>query len=279
MKLTLGFSPCPNDTFIFDALAHHKIDTEGLAFEIVFSDVESLNTAALHGDLDITKLSYHAYAYVSKNYQLLTSGSALGRGCGPLLISKDEIPRSKIEFCLIGIPGKLTTANFLLSLAFPEAATKKEYVFSEIEGALLRDAIDLGVIIHENRFTYEAKGLKKIVDLGEWWEKRYQMPIPLGGICVRRNFDNDLQQKINRVLKRSVEYGMKNPEQTMDFVRQHSQEMEEEVMKKHIQLYVNNFTLDLGTEGKNAVEKLYEVAMEKRIIGGMAYPLFVEDEK
>ncbi len=275
MKLSLGFSPCPNDTFIFDALAHQKIDTEGLEFEIVFADVETLNTKAQHEDLDITKLSYHAYAYMSKNYQLLTSGSALGKGCGPILISKDDIPRSKIEFCLVGIPGKLTTANFLLSLAFPEAATKKEYVFSEIENALLSDAIDIGVIIHENRFTYEAKGLKKIIDLGEWWEKKYQLPIPLGGICVRRNFDNELKQKINRVLKRSVEFAMKNPEQSMGFVRQHSQEMEEEVMKKHIQLYVNDFTIDLGTKGKNAVEKLYEVAMEKRIVGGMVYPLFV----
>ena len=275
MKLSLGFSPCPNDTYIFDALAHQKIDTEGLEFDIVFADVETLNNNAHHEDLDITKLSYHAYAYMSRNYQLLTSGSALGRGCGPLLISKGEIPRSKIEFCLVGIPGKLTTANFLLSLAFPEAATKKEYVFSEIENALLSEAIDIGVIIHENRFTYQAKGLKKIIDLGEWWEKKYQLPIPLGGICVRRNFDTDLKQKINRVLKRSVEFAMKNPDQTMDFVRQHSQEMEEEVMKKHIQLYVNDFTIDLGAEGKNAVEKLYEVAMEKRIIGGMVYPLFV----
>ncbi|MBK7035031.1 MAG: 1,4-dihydroxy-6-naphthoate synthase [Bacteroidetes bacterium] len=275
MKLSLGFSPCPNDTYIFDALAHQKIDTEGLEFDIVFADVETLNNNAHHEDLDITKLSYHAYAYMSRNYQLLTSGSALGRGCGPLLISKGEIPRSKIEFCLVGIPGKLTTANFLLSLAFPEAATKKEYIFSEIENALLSEAIDIGVIIHENRFTYQAKGLKKIIDLGEWWEKKYQLPIPLGGICVRRNFDTDLKQKINRVLKRSVEFAMKNPDQTMDFVRQHSQEMEEEVMKKHIQLYVNDFTVDLGAEGKNAVEKLYEVAMEKRIIGGMVYPLFV----
>ena len=275
MKLSLGFSPCPNDTYIFDALAHQKIDTEGLEFDIVFADVETLNNNAHHEDLDITKLSYHAYAYMSRNYQLLTSGSALGRGCGPLLISKGEIPRSKIEFCLVGIPGKLTTANFLLSLAFPEAATKKEYVFSEIENALLSEAIDIGVIIHENRFTYQAKGLKKIIDLGEWWEKKYQLPIPLGGICVRRNFDTDLKQKINRVLKRSVEFAMNNPEQTMDFVRKHSQEMEEEVMKKHIQLYVNDFTVDLGAEGKNAVEKLYEVAMEKRIIGGMVYPLFV----
>ncbi|MFI5172433.1 MAG: menaquinone biosynthesis family protein, partial [Chitinophagales bacterium] len=179
MKLTLGYSPCPNDTFIFDALAHHKIDTEGIEFEIIPADVETLNKYALHEELDISKLSYHAFAYVSKNYQLLTSGSALGRGVGPLLISKDDIPRSKLEFCLIGIPGRLTTANFLLSLAFPEAATKKEMVFSEIENALLSGAIDIGLIIHENRFTYAQKGLKKLIDLGEWWEKKFDLPIPL----------------------------------------------------------------------------------------------------
>ncbi|HRF78047.1 MAG TPA: 1,4-dihydroxy-6-naphthoate synthase, partial [Chitinophagales bacterium] len=178
MNLSIAYSPCPNDTFIFDALAHQKIDTEGLTFDIIHGDVETLNREAMDGKYDITKLSYHAFAYMSNHYQLLTAGSALGRGCGPLMISKDEIPRSKIEFCLIGIPGRLTTANFLMTLAFPEAATKKEMVFNEIENALLNDAIDIGLIIHENRFTYIHKGLKKIIDLGEWWEKKYQLPIP-----------------------------------------------------------------------------------------------------
>ncbi len=276
MKLTLAYSPCPNDTFIFDALAHQKIDTEGLNFEIIHDDVESLNRNALEGNYDITKLSYHAYAYVSSNYQLLTSGSALGRGCGPLMISKDDIPRSKIEFCLIGIPGKLTTANFLLLMAFPEAATKKEMVFNTIEDGLLNEVIDIGLIIHENRFTYLQKGLKKIIDLGEWWEQKYQLPIPLGGIVTRRNFDQDLKSKINRVLKRSVEYALANPEQTMDYVRAHAQEMEEAVMQQHIHLYVNDFSVDLGEEGKAAIEALYEVAGDKKIIPNMYYPIFVE---
>ena len=276
MKLTLAYSPCPNDTFIFDALAHQKIDTEGLTFKIIHDDVESLNRNALEGNHDITKLSYHAYAYVSSNYQLLTSGSALGRGCGPLMISKDDIPRSKIEFCLIGIPGKLTTANFLLSMAFPEAATKKEMVFNTIEDGLLNEVIDIGLIIHENRFTYLQKGLKKIIDLGEWWEQKYQLPIPLGGIVTRRNFDQDLKSKINRVLKRSVEYALANPEQTMDYVRAHAQEMEEAVMQQHIHLYVNDFSVDLGEEGKAAIEALYEVAGDKKIIPNMYYPIFVE---
>lgn len=276
MKLTLAYSPCPNDTFIFDALAHQKIDTEGLTFEIIHDDVESLNRNALEGNYDITKLSYHAYAYVSANYQLLTAGSALGRGCGPLMISKDDIPRSKIEFCLIGIPGKLTTANFLLSMAFPEAATKKEMVFNTIEDGLLNEAIDIGLIIHENRFTYLHKGLKKIIDLGEWWEQKYQLPIPLGGIVTRRDFDQDLKSKINRVLKRSVEYALANPAQTIDYVRAHAQEMEEAVMQQHIHLYVNDFSVDLGEEGKAAIEALYAVAGDKKIIPNMYYPIFVE---
>ena len=276
MNLSTAYSPCPNDTFIFDALAHQKIDTEGLTFDIIHGDVETLNREAMDGKYDITKLSYHAFAYMSNQYQLLTAGSALGRGCGPLMISKDEIPRSKIEFCLIGIPGRLTTANFLMTLAFPEAATKKEMVFNEIENALLNDAIDIGLIIHENRFTYIHKGLKKIIDLGEWWEKKYQLPIPLGGIVTRRDFEPELQLKINRVVKRSVEFALANPAQTMQYVRDHAQEMDEQVMQQHIALYVNDFSVDLGEEGKAAISALYEVAAEKKIIPGMHYPLFVD---
>lgn len=275
MNLSIAYSPCPNDTFIFDALAHQKIDTEGLTFDIIHGDVETLNREAMDGKYDITKLSYHAFAFMSNHYQLLTAGSALGRGCGPLMISKDEIPRSKIEFCLIGIPGRLTTANFLMTLAFPEAATKKEMVFNEIENALLNDAIDIGLIIHENRFTYIHKGLKKIIDLGEWWEKKYQLPIPLGGIVTRRDFEPELQLKINRVVRRSVEFALANPAQTMQYVRDNAQEMDEDVMQQHIALYVNDFSVDLGEEGKAAITALYEVAGEKKIIPSMYYPLFV----
>jgi len=275
MNLTLAYSPCPNDTFIFDALAYQKIDTEGLTFQIVHDDVESLNRDAMDGKYDITKLSYHAFAFVSEYYQLLTAGSALGNGCGPIMISKDEIPRSKIEFCLIGIPGRLTTANFLMSMAFPEAATKKEMVFNEIEQALLNDAIDIGLIIHENRFTYQAKGLKKIIDLGEWWEKKYELPIPLGGIVTRRDFDTDLKLKINRVIKRSVEFALENPAQTMPYVKANAQEMDEAVMQQHISLYVNAYSVDLGETGKQAVTQLYAIAADKKIIPSMYYPLFV----
>ncbi|MBC8047002.1 MAG: 1,4-dihydroxy-6-naphthoate synthase [Fimbriimonadaceae bacterium] len=276
MKLTLGYSPCPNDAFIFDAIANKKIDTEGFEFDVMLEDVETLNEMALHETLDISKLSYHAYAYVSEKYILLTSGSALGRGCGPLLISKYKIPQTKIEYCVIGIPGKLTTANLLLSVAFPEALTKKGLIFSKIEDALLKDEIDAGVIIHENRFTFEKKGLQKIIDLGEYWENKYKLPIPLGGIAIKRNFDIDTQKRINRIVRNSVEFALQNPAQTMNYVKEHAQEMETSVMQQHIELYVNDFTVDLGEEGKNAVEKLYTIAQSKKIIPSVRYPLFVQ---
>jgi len=212
MKLSLGFSPCPNDTFIFDALIHHKIDTEGLEFEVFYDDVETLNQKAFRGELDITKLSYHAFAYIADKYVLLDAGSALGFGVGPMLICKadPETLRTQLKThnsqLKIGIPGKYTTANFLLGLAFPEATNKQELVFSDIEDAVLDGRVDVGLIIHENRFTYQNKGLKKILDLGDYWEKQTGCAIPLGGIVANRKLPLDVQHKINRVLKKSVEF-------------------------------------------------------------------------
>jgi 1,4-dihydroxy-6-naphthoate synthase len=296
MKLTIGFSPCPNDTFIFDALIHHKIDTEGLNFEVFYDDVETLNQKAFRGELDITKLSYHAFAYAADKYILLDAGSALGFGVGPLLITKSIEPfiqnSSKsivtslvgsqstdlnlaISKSKIGIPGKFTTANFLLSLAFPEATNKIEIVFSEIEGAVLNGTIDCGLIIHENRFTYQDRGLKKIVDLGEFWERTTGCAIPLGGIVANRNLPADVQHKINRVLKRSVEFAFANPKSGLEYIRSHAQEMSEEVMYKHIDLYVNKFSVDLGEEGKKAVNLLFNTALEKGIIPQINDNLFL----
>jgi 1,4-dihydroxy-6-naphthoate synthase len=272
MKLTLGFSPCPNDTFIFDALIHHKIDTEDLEFEAFYDDVETLNQKALSNQLDITKLSYHAYAYVTDKYVLLNSGSALGFGVGPLLICKDErfvdsvYLLKNIGDLTIGIPGKYTTANFLLGLAYPEAEKKKEMLFSEIEDALLNNQIDIGLIIHENRFTYQDKGLHKILDLGEFWEDLTSSPIPLGGIMIKREHPEELKQKVNRVIRKSVEYAFANPKSGLDFIRSHSQEMSEEVMYKHIELYVNKYSIDLGVEGRKAVSTLFEGAVKLDII-------------
>ncbi len=272
MKLTLGFSPCPNDTFIFDALIHHKIDTEGLAFEVFYDDVETLNHKAFAEKLDITKLSYHAFAYAAANYALLDAGSALGFGVGPLLICKgneEELHRQLTTDnpqLQIGIPGKYTTANFLLSLAFPSATNKQEIVFSGIEDALLNDEIDVGLIIHENRFTYQNRGLKKIIDLGDYWEKETGCAIPLGGIVINRNLPLEIQQKVNRLLRQSVEYAFANPRSALDYIRSHAQEMSEEVMYKHIELYVNRHSIDLGADGRKAIELLFSMAKGRGII-------------
>ena len=273
MKLTLGFSPCPNDTFIFDALIHGKIDTEGLTFDVFFDDVETLNQKAMRGELDITKLSFHALAYVVNQYALLNAGSALGFGVGPLLICKKEnVDQIKLELnnvncqLKIGIPGKYTTANFLLGIAYPQLKHKKEMVFSSIEDALLKEDIDLGLIIHENRFTYQDKGLAQIIDLGNYWEQLTNCAIPLGGIVVNRNLPLEIQHKINRVLRKSVEYAFENPKSGLAFIRQHAQEMDETVMYKHIELYVNQYSIDLGAEGKKAIDTLFEMALKNKII-------------
>lgn len=258
MKLTIGYSPCPNDCFIFDALIHHKIDTEGLEFEVSLEDVETLNKKALLGELDITKLSYNAYGVALNHYILLRSGSALGFNCGPLLVKKSGAKIKSISECKIAIPGKLTTANLLLSIAYPDLKNKQEFVFSEIEDAVINGKVDAGLIIHENRFTYLEKGLEKIIDLGEYWDSLIHSPIPLGGIVIKRNTDIKLQQKVNRLIKNSVLYAFKNPESSMDYVKANAQAMSLDVMKKHINLYVNDFTIDLGETGIHAVNLLLE---------------------
>ena len=276
--MTLGFSPCPNDTFIFDAMVHQKIDTEGLEFEVLMADVEELNNRAFASNLDITKLSYHAFAHLAGEYVLLDAGSALGNNCGPLLIAREFIPKEQIPAKYIAIPGKYTTANFLLGLAFPNLEHREEMLFSDIEDAVLQGKVDAGLIIHENRFTYEAKGLVKLMDLGEYWESTTGMPIPLGGIVVRRDIPLEVQHKVNRVLKRSVAFAMDNPSATRDFVRAHAQEMDETVMFQHIHLYVNAFTRDLGEKGKSAVQRLFDMARKRGIIPPMNNPLFLQPE-
>lgn len=258
MKLSLGFSPCPNDTFIFDAMIHHKIDTEGLEFDVIMEDVEQLNQLAFSEKIDITKLSFHAFAHLVDKYALLNSGSALGNNCGPLLIAKKMLSPDGIANAKIAIPGKFTTANLLLKLAFPKHSNTEEMIFSKIEDAVLNDSVDAGLIIHENRFTYPAKGLVKIMDLGEFWESSTGHPIPLGGIVVKRSLPLSVQQKIDRVLKKSILFAMGQPEQAMEFVSFHAQEMNREVMRSHIRLYVNNYTIDLGNKGRAAVHELFD---------------------
>jgi len=274
-KISLGFSTCPNDTFIFDAMVHHKIDTENLDFDVFMADVEVLNHKAIHNELDVTKISYHAYSKIANNYALLDSGSALGYKNGPLLISKSKIYPDEVDQLKIAIPGFNTTANLLLSIAYPNAKNKTEYLFSDIEEVVLSGEADAGLIIHENRFTYEKKGLKKIIDLGEYWEQQTGLPIPLGGIAVNRNLDYETQMKINRILKRSVEFAFENPKSAYSYIKQYAQEMDEEVMYKHINLYVNNFTKELGKDGRNAIKVLYEKAAELHIIDEIKKNIFL----
>ena len=276
MKLSLGFSPCPNDTFIFDALVNKKIETMGFEFEAILEDVETLNQWALQGKLDITKLSFPAFFQSIDEYILLNSGSALGKGVGPLLISKAEAKyqQQKIENLSIALPGIHTTANLLFSFAYPNALNKKFMIFSSIEEAVLNGKTDLGVIIHENRFTYQQRGLYKIRDLGEYWEQQMNTPIPLGAIAIKRE-SRALAEKVNSLIRQSLEYAYSNYPAIADYVKQHSQEMSEDVMRQHIDLYVNNYSLDLGADGKQAIETLHNVYNRSNQKATEAYSLFL----
>jgi 1,4-dihydroxy-6-naphthoate synthase len=260
MKLSLAFSPCPNDTFIFDALVNHKIDTKGFEFDVQLEDVQTLNEWALQQTIDITKISYGVLPLVMDTYVLLESGGALGKGVGPLLIAKSQMNLNELNDKCIAVPGINTTAHMLFSLAFPNANNKVFKVFNEIEDAVLNDEVDAGVIIHENRFTYYDKGLYKLMDLGDYWETQTQLPIPLGGIVAKKKLHTSIIVEIDSMIKQSVEYALKNNYvQLSDYVKQHAQEMSEQVMRQHIDLYVNNFSVALGNDGRHAVEKLLEV--------------------
>ncbi len=262
MKLSLGISPCPNDTYIFDAMLHGKIDTEGLEFMPRLEDVETLNQLAIEGSLDISKVSYGVVFQLMGQYRILEAGSAIGKGVGPLFISKNIDHDGEIEFSKIrvALPGINTTAHLLFSLAYPEIKNKTFVPFHVIEDMVINDEVDAGVIIHENRFTYQQKGLNKLSDLGDVWEKRTGAPIPLGGILVRRLFDLDLATKINRVINRSLAFANDHADALPAFVTENAKEMNEEVMRNHISLYVNEFSLALGQEGRLAVLELIKAS-------------------
>jgi 1,4-dihydroxy-6-naphthoate synthase len=258
MELTLGFSPCPNDTFIFDAMVNNKIDTKGFSFNTRLEDVETLNKFAMEGKLDITKLSFGVYRKVKDKYDLLNSGSALGRGCGPLLISKRPIAPEDIKNCKVAIPGENTTANLLFSIAFPEAKNKETLIFFDIENAVLDGRVDAGVIIHENRFTYQQRGLLKIIDLGEFWESTTGNPIPLGGIFIKKGLAPEVKQQIDQLIHDSLQYSFSKYPELSSYITEHAQEMDEKVMRQHIDLYVNDFSLDLGETGHAAIARLMQ---------------------
>lgn len=272
MQLSLAYSTCPNDTYIFEAIANNKIVND-FQFSISLADVQELNNKAIERSYDVSKISFAAYPFISADYQILDSGSALGFNCGPLLITKTNYAaeNDQINNLNIGIPGKLTTANLLLSIAYPHANQKKEMLFSDIEDALLNNKIDAGLIIHENRFTYESKGLKNIIDLGEFWQNNFHFPIPLGCIVVKRSLPESVKQEINEQIKLSILHAKNDLQSAMSYIKEHAQEMSEDVMKQHIHLYVNDFSLSLGEVGRSAIDFLFqkgnEVGLLPKIVG------------
>lgn len=259
MKISLAYSPCPNDTFMFDAMVNQKIDTEGLSFEVSLKDVEALNNDAFKNIYDVSKVSFNACLGLADSYQLLKSGSALGNNCGPILISKIK-DRHLDANSKIAIPGIYTTANMLLTIARPDLKNKIPHLFSEIEQKVISEEVDAGLIIHENRFTYQEKGLFKLIDLGEFWERKTGLPIPLGGIIVKKSIDLSTKLKIERVMKRSIEFAFDQPDSSNNYVIKHAQEMDFDVVKSHISLYVNHYSLELGKIGIKAIERLFEEA-------------------
>jgi len=266
MKLSLGFSPCPNDTFMFGALVKKTLDVGDLQFDLHIKDVEELNQLCLSSALDISKISYHAYTKVHQDYQLLHAGSALGRGVGPLLISKKKISESEVKNLKIASPGVNTTAAFLLQSAYGSVQEIKHVLFSDIEELVLNGEVDAGVIIHENRFTYRDRGLHLISDLGKFWESKTGLPIPLGGIVVKRNLPEQMKQLINIYVRKSVEYAFKEPDNVQEFVLQYAQEMKEEIVEKHIETYVNSYSLNIGKEGKSAVKRMFsELGLDNNV--------------
>lgn len=265
-KLQLAFSPCPNDTFMFDALINHRMGAVDLDFDYHLADIETLNLKAFDGYFDVTKLSFHALLYLAKEYTLLDAGCALGRNCGPVLIAREPFSLEKLAKATIAIPGRYTTANLLFSLAFPESKVKKEILFSDIENAVLTRRVDAGVIIHESRFTFEQRGLIKLMDLGEWWESETGCLIPLGCIVIKQSAGSEIIKKTENLIRKSIEYAFENPEHSSGFVKNHARETLDSVIRQHIQLYVNKFSISLGEEGRKAVETLFEKAAQVRLI-------------
>jgi 1,4-dihydroxy-6-naphthoate synthase len=272
-QLTIGYSPCPNDTYIFYALVHGKVRVPGITFRERLEDVETLNQLALGGALDLTKISYHALGHLRDRYALLRSGGALGRGCGPLLVAKPGTRLDDIRTGTVAIPGKLTTAWLLLRLYDPALTNIVVMTFDRIMQAVAEGTVTAGLIIHESRFTYPFYQLEKLLDLGEWWEQYSGLPLPLGGILGKRSLGADILLKVEEAIRESLRYARTHPAEVLDYVKRHSQEMDETVMLKHIDLYVNDLSLDLGSEGTAAVQRLFAVAEMRGIFPLSGLPL------
>ena len=274
MRVTLGYSPCPNDTFVFCGLVHGQIAGAPLCEEVL-ADIETLNEMALRGQLDATKISFHALAHLREQYCLLHSGGALGRGCGPLLVAREKLVLEDLKHKRIAIPGRLTTAALLLRLFDPSIEQLAVMPFDQIVDATAQGSVDAGVIIHESRFTYAQRGLEAIIDLGQWWEESTGHPIPLGGILARRSLGAEFIERLDRALRQSVEYAYAHPEAVRGYIRQHAQEMDEGVVQAHIDLYVNQHTLNYGADGEAAIFDLIERAERAGIAPKSAAPLFI----
>jgi 1,4-dihydroxy-6-naphthoate synthase len=272
-ELTIGYSPCPNDTFIFYALVRGKVKVPGVTFREQLEDVETLNRMALAGRLDFTKASYHALGHLREQYALLRSGGALGRGCGPLIVARPGTKLADLKKGSIAIPGKLTTAYLLLRLFDPTIENVTVMTFDRIMDAVSKGEAIAGLIIHESRFTYPLYKLEKLLDLGEWWERYSGLPIPLGGILGKRSLGRDTLHGVEEGIRKSLQYARSHTDEVLDYCKNYSQEMDATVMKSHIDLYVNDFSLDLGQEGLKAVWKLFAEAEARGVFPRSATPL------
>ncbi len=277
MKLSIAFSTCPNDTFIFDAMVHGKIDTEGIEYVPVIADIEELNKRAIATSYDITKMSFYAFGFVIDQYAVLPYGNALGHGVGPVLVAREPMDEEDFVKGKIAVPGQYTTASFILNLAYPQAKNTVPMLFSTIEAAVLSGEVDAGLLIHENRFTYADKGLVKLVDLGEFWEKEMNMPIPLGGIGIRRFLPRSVQEKVLRAVKNSIEYAFENPEDSAAFIKRYADTPDPEIVKKHIELYVNDYTRELDETGREAIRSLFIKARERELIPPYVPSIFFDE--
>ena len=266
MKLSVAYSPCPNDTFMFHDVATGRLRLPGVEVETHLHDVETLNRLALEAAFDITKLSFHAYLLVRREYRMLRVGAALGYGCGPVIVAARQIAPADLPRCRLAVPGELTTAHLLLRLWAPQAANKVFARYDRIMDMVASGEADAGVIIHEGRFVFRQAGLHLLVDLGRWWQERTSLPIPLGCIAARRSLGEQMAGDFEAMLRRSIESSLADPERASDYVRQHAQEMDEGVLAEHIRTFVNDFSLDLGEEGARAVEKLHELARQAGVI-------------
>jgi 1,4-dihydroxy-6-naphthoate synthase len=274
--LTLGYSPCPNDTFIFHALTHGKLPGQGISFQETLEDVETLNRMTIRGELDVSKVSYHALGFLREDYCLLRAGGALGRGCGPLIVTRTPLKPEDLRGRMIAIPGMLTTAYLLMQLYDPTLKNVCSMPFDKIMDSVAGGSVDAGLIIHEGRFTYQNYGLHQIADLGQWWEEATGLPIPLGCIVARRELGSKVIHEVDELIRASLLHARKHPEESASYIKSHAQELEDQVIRQHIELYVNDFSEDLGDEGTRAVEAFLRKAEEKDIIERSLKPLFAD---